>query len=137
MASQVPSEFARLLVQQVRDVAIAHCDAYFTNKDPAADHWRSVAARSGAEQAIRDVLPDIVDHTLADLLHAIDEGVLHLAWLPDPSTVIDLTETGLGELEGWLGGGESGWLTQYARQRFHDYYGKADSYPGPASDGPE
>ena len=114
--------FGRVLIREVRDVAVEHCDALFGWRGAPSEHWRAVAQEMSAEDAVRELIPDIVDHTLSDLLSAIDDGRLRISWAPPGSQPEDLTEVGLGELEGCLADtSQDGWLARFAGQRFHDY----------------
>jgi hypothetical protein len=109
-------EFARLLVQHVRDEAIQSCDVQ-TRPDvqgPEAKRWRA----AGVNRA-DVVIPDVVDDTIFFLLNAIDQGDLHLVFVSADGTKVDLTEDGLSELGGWYMGSE-GWRHMYSKERFVD-----------------
>ena len=134
MTQDTIEAFGRVLVREVRDVAVEHCDARFRYRGAAAEHWRVVVQEMTAEDAVRELIPDIVDHTLKDLLSAIDDGRLRIQWAPEGSQPEDLTKAGIGELEGWLSGAADGWLTRFAHQRFHDYSQGSDVTVDPNRD---
>ena len=75
MPSTEIEQFAELLVQGVRDVAIASCDSAMrpNAKYALAKRWK--AAIDGGDQAdlVREVIPDAVDKAVCQLLRAIDE----------------------------------------------------------------
>jgi hypothetical protein len=72
-------EFARLLVREVRDKAIANCDMLLESNgnSPPAKRWREKINGTSKELG-STMIPDCVDQTLFYLLHAIDTGVLRL-----------------------------------------------------------
>ncbi|MDC3982184.1 hypothetical protein [Polyangium jinanense] len=111
-------EFARKLVQQVRDVAIRNCDALLQPQagSPAAHRWRALDATSSD---IRVVVPDAVDEAVFGVLQAIDQGLLRLKYVSSSGREVDLTEEGLGELAGWYMG-SGGWRAMYSAERFVD-----------------
>jgi hypothetical protein len=111
-------EFAKLLVQHVRDVAIQNCDRQLR---PDVHHiiarrWKEAAQRKEPEHFAETIIPDIVDETMFCFLHALDEGVLQMSLKSSDGRVVDLTEEGLGELAGWYAG--RGWREAYAQERF-------------------
>ncbi len=111
-------EFARTLVQQVRDAAIRNCDASLRPRagSPVARRWKSLAAPSAD---LLTVIPDAVDEAVFGLLQAIDQGHLRLKYVSGSGREIDLTEEGRGELSGWYMG-SGGWRAMYASERFVD-----------------
>jgi hypothetical protein len=113
-------EFAKLLVQHVRDVAIQNCDRQLRPdaKSPVAKRWRRVLA--GAKPEIPEVMiSDCTDKTVSCLLTAIDQGVLRISFTGSSGRTIDLSEDGLGELCGWYNG-SGGWRAMYSKERFAD-----------------
>ena len=100
MPSPEIEEFAKILVQQIRDPAIQAADA-----DP----------RLGAA-----VIPDIVDAAVFQLLDAIDNGALSLMFVTSKGRKIDLATEGKHEMSGWYIGND-GWRSQYAQERYVDY----------------
>lgn len=110
-------EFARLVVQLVRDEAVGNCDRLLSPqaKSPTAQRWQ----QAGNPTAVKIAIPDAVDQAVAALLHAIDEGGLRLKFVSSTGNEIDLTKDGHGELVGWyLGSG--GWRQKYSGERFVD-----------------
>jgi hypothetical protein len=114
-------EFARTLVQLVRDAAIQSNDRALlpTAHHALAERWRKAASDEPPEDFARVLIPDIVDDTIFYLLQAIDEGSLRLAYTASSGAVVDLTTQGLGELAGWFAGGD-GWVGAYSKERFVD-----------------
>jgi hypothetical protein len=113
-------EFAKLLVQQVRDVAIHECDRLLTprSRSPVSERWKRVAQNGNPEALLKEAIPDIVDATLFQLLDAIDEGWLRLSYRAENGKVADLNAEGGHELGGWYVGVEVGWCPMYSKQRF-------------------
>jgi hypothetical protein len=115
-------EFAKLLVQHVRDRAIQSSDG---NRSEIAQHvkakrWREAAGDSGTLEALGKVMiPDVVDDTLFYLLHAIDEGLIKLSFESSAGRTVSLCKEGRGELAGWYLGTE-GWREKYSTERFVD-----------------
>lgn len=118
MPSPEIEEFARILVQEVRDNAVRNCDGFLkpVSNSPEARRWR----QSGADPAaLGFVIPDVVDGVVFCLLHAIDQGELPLRFVSSSGRAIDLTEEGQGELAGWYMG-SGGWRAMFSQERFVD-----------------
>jgi hypothetical protein len=111
-------EFAKVLVRDVRDIAMRSCDTQLQPHagSPVATRWRETGVQA---EAVRVLIPDVVDDALFTLLDAIDHGVLRLKFISSNGQEVDLTEEGLGELAGWYVGPE-GWLEMFAEERFVD-----------------
>ena len=111
-------EFARTLVQQVRDAAIRNCDALLRPQagSPVARRWKGLAAGTSD---LRTVIPDAVDEAVFGILQAIDQGLLRLKYMSSSGREVDLTEEGQGELSGWYMG-SGGWRAMYSAERFVD-----------------
>lgn len=82
MAAPEVEEFAKLLVQHVRDEAVASCDMA---RDPdcnsvEAKRWRQKIESGHADALLAEVIPDCVDKTLFYLLHAVDDGLLQISF---------------------------------------------------------
>lgn len=118
MPSLEIEEFAKTLVQQVRDAAIRNCDALLQPQagSPVARRWKGLAA---GPSDIRTVIPDAVDEAVFGVLQAIDQGVLRLKYVSSSGRDVDLTEEGQGELSGWYMG-SGGWRAMYSGERFVD-----------------
>jgi hypothetical protein len=116
------AEFARRLMENVRDEAIRECDmlARLGGRAAVTGRWRKAAKTRDPEALLKEAIPDIVDDTLFWLLYAIDEGWLKLSYTAENGKVIELHGIDPGDLAGWLGGGEGGWTTTYSKQRFID-----------------
>ena len=115
-------EFAKLLIEQVRDVSIKSCDQALNpnSKDPVAKRWRQAAeAQNGLKGIASVMIPDVVDDVIFNLLDAIDNGHLKLTFTTSNGKQIDLQKDGLGELAGWhMGSG--GWRAMYSKERSAD-----------------
>ena len=114
-------EFARTLVEQVRDATIQSSDREFqpNAKSPVAARWKEAATHSTPQALAEVLIPDIVDDTLFYLLNAIDQELLHLKFVSSSGKEIDLVEDGLGELSGWYMGSD-GWRAMHSKERFAD-----------------
>ena len=115
-------EFAKVLVQQVRDAAIRSCDSSLR---PNATHsiakrWKEAAA-GDPESFAKVIIPDVVDDTVFQLLQAIDGELVKLSFTASNGKTVDLTAEGLGELGGWYAG-IPGWRSMYSHERFTDDY---------------
>jgi len=127
MPSPEIEEFARILVRQVRDLSVQCADIELrpTTMSVSAKRWReSAAGEQGARPDPNVVIPDCIDYTIFYLLHAIDEGLLHLKFVSSSGKEVDLTEEGLGELAGWYAGVE--WIKMYSQERFVDDFADID-----------
>lgn len=111
-------EFAQLLVQLVRDVAVQSCDSALKpiSNAPRAHRWRAIGA---APSDLSTMIPDVVDDVVFQLLHAIDNGDLRVKFVSASGREIDLSEEGDGELSGWYMG-SGGWRSMFSGERFFD-----------------
>jgi hypothetical protein len=114
-------QFAKSLVEYVRDASIQSNDRALlpTARYSVAKRWAKAASEEAPVDFARVVIPDVVDDTIFYLLHAIDEGLLRLAFTASNGKVVDLTTQGLGELAGWFAG-SGGWRAMYSKERFVD-----------------
>jgi len=130
MPSPEIEEFAKILAEKVRDVAIQSCDREFHPNagSPVAKRWKEAAQNATPDEFARLLIPDVVDSTMFHLLHAIDEGFLKLLYSASNGKGVDLNTEGLGELAGWWGGGSGGWLAKYAKERFVDNVGDLEDF---------
>lgn len=121
MPTQEIEEFARVLVQHVRDAAIQSSDRRLQaeSRSPVAKRWRKAARGATPEAFARTIIPDIVDDAIFFLLQAIDQELLALNFGASNGNMIDLPTDGLGELSGWFMG-SPGWRAMYAKERFND-----------------
>ena len=110
-------EFAKLLID-VRDSSIKDCDKMFTDKSkgPSALRWQD-AKLNDKEKLPEMMIADCVDTALANLLLAIDQGLLNITFKSSSDKEINLTEN--GELTGWFMGSD-GWRAQYSKERYID-----------------
>jgi hypothetical protein len=114
-------EFAKALIENVRDAAIQNSDMVLRPDVTfsTAKRWREAARNLTAEDFAKVVIPDVVDKTIASLLRAIDEGSLKLHFSTSDGRIVDLEDEGLSELTGWFMG-SGGWREQFSRERFVD-----------------
>lgn len=121
MASEV-DRFAEALMREVRDVAIDAAERRATGQVGGllSDRWREVLATQNAPMAVRDLIPDIVDGVLFQLLDAVDNGRLALAWEDAHGRCVSLREIGGSEMAGWLMGSPDSWRQRFSKQRFTD-----------------
>ena len=112
-------EFARVLIEWVRDGTIRSCDRHLQGDatDPITKRWREAMCSARPEELLKVVIPDIVDATLAYLFGGIDQEVLPLSFTASDNTSVDLSRDGFGELSGWFMGQ---WRAQYSKERFVD-----------------
>lgn len=119
MATPEIEEFAKILIQHIRDAAIRSNDRAVTADHVIARRWREAAASGSPESFAKVLIPDVVDDTLFYLLHAIDDGLLKLSFTASNGRTVDLSAEGLSELAGWYMGSDA-WRAKYARERFFD-----------------
>jgi hypothetical protein len=114
--------FAQLLMTLVRDRAISACDrlARGATVGPSGQRWHAVMAERSTQDALLDLIPEVVDATLFEFLDAIDNGALPLCWEAEDGSCESLKELGRWEMAGWLAGGD--WPKRYSAERFHDYF---------------
>jgi len=121
MASPEIEEFGKILVQQIRDMAIRSADmTLLRGGDAMAKRWKKTAREGNIEAFGSVLIPDIVDETIFYMLRAIEEGFLQMTYSTSKGKVVDLTKEGAGELAGWYVGPES-WPKLYSRERWVDY----------------
>ncbi|NNM87188.1 MAG: hypothetical protein HKL95_01580 [Phycisphaerae bacterium] len=120
MAAPEVEEFAKRLVQQVRDAAIRNCDRMLQagGSTSIGKRWQEASSRT-PEQFAKVLIPDIVDETVANLLIAIDQGLLRLSFTASAGKSVDLTTVAMetGEMSGLYQGGD-GWCEKYSKERY-------------------
>lgn len=114
-------EFARLLMQHVRDEAIESCDNCL---DPEATHvkaqrWKQRIQDNDAAGLANVLIPDCVDSVLFYLMNAIDQGLLDLSFKASNGNLVNLSIDGGSELAGWCIGTDA-WREAYSKCRFAD-----------------
>jgi hypothetical protein len=121
MPSPEIEEFAKVLVQQVRDAAVQSSDrrARADAQNVVTRRWKQVVRNERLEQIADVLIPDIVDDTVFHILRAIDQGLLQLSFTASNGKVVDLPSDGLGELAGWYMG-SGGWRAMYSHERLVD-----------------
>lgn len=120
MPSPEIGEFARILVEQVRDPAIQSCDMTLNRdgKYATAIRWREARARCTPKEFAAMLIPDIVDSVLFHLLHAIDGGSLEVTFSASSGKSVNLTQEGMSELAGWYASKD--WPKAYSKERWFD-----------------
>jgi hypothetical protein len=111
--------FAELLMRLVRDKSIAACDTRAAGRigGPTGQRWKAQITDERTREAVRALIPEIVDAVLFRLLNALDQGDLPLAWQAEDGSFADLYTLGTSEMAGWFMAGD-GWRAQYSSQRF-------------------
>ncbi|MGZ3759790.1 MAG: hypothetical protein ACXVAY_12915 [Mucilaginibacter sp.] len=120
MTKEETIEFAKLLVQQIRDSAIRSCDVqlYTDNlKSPTANRWRKAENEGNKKQFGEMIISDSVDSTIFFFLQAIDDGLLHISFNASNGKTIEVAGDIIGELSGWYMGE---WISKYTNERFID-----------------
>jgi hypothetical protein len=113
MVSKEVEEFARLVVQKVRDQAIAENDRILRETHSTAKRWRESANRS-LEEYTRTVVCDVVDSTVFFLLKAIDNGDIRVSFEASNGLSTKLWDN--GELAGWYAM-DDGWPSAFSSER--------------------
>lgn len=116
-------EFGKLLVQNVRDRAIASCSLYLDldNNTIIAKRWRNKQVGDpDSTLNLAAVISDCVDETIFHLLNSIDQETLPLL-INMGSRTVDLVKDGLGELGGWYVGTD-GWREKFSKERVFDEF---------------
>ena len=121
MPSPEIEEFAKLVVQHVRDAAIRNGDQQLRPdiENVVVRRWREAARDGNLESIAKTIIPDVVDDAMFYLLQSIDQGALRLSFTSSNGTEVNLTTDGLSELAGWYMA-SGGWRASYARERFVD-----------------
>src|SRR5262245_4497535 len=111
MPSKGVEEFGRTLVEHVRDETVEWCDIIMqpdVRNSAKARRWRAAMDLRDPGMITKVLVPDIVDSVICNLLEAIDNGAIGLTFRSKAGEV-DLTEDGLGELEGWYMAESDSW----------------------------
>jgi len=114
-------EFAKILVQHVRDATIQSGDRSLKANamHAIAKRWKEAITNKSPEQVVSIVIPDVVDEAVFHLLLAIDQGLLKLSFTASNGQKVELPTDGLGELSGWYAG-SGGWRALYSKERVID-----------------
>jgi hypothetical protein len=114
-------EFAKVLVEKVRDAAIQ-------SNERTLDAQHVIAKRA--------LIPDVVDSTISHLLGAIDQELLRLSFTAPNGKSVDLTKvsTESGELSGWYRGA-GGWCEKYSKERVIDDFADLTNFFDKPPDG--
>lgn len=118
--------FGKALMTVVRDESIRDCDRALSvgAVDPRALRWQAARA-SGKLLDLEAFIPEIVDIVVFNLLDAIDNGSLRLAYTSaeEDDNFADLNVLASEELGGDLKAevcAIDGWRDRYAQERFFD-----------------
>ena len=113
--------FAKAVVRLVRDATIRNCDELVEGRVRGASgaRWNEALKTEEIRNAVKYLLPDVVDQTLFELLDAIDNGMLDLTTGSASGNPVSLTIEGKGELAGWFIG-SGGWRDQFSAERYFD-----------------
>ena len=120
MTQEEITEFAKLLVQNIRDAAIKSADVqlYATNMNsPIAKRWRSIKESGNIDKFAETIIADTVDDTIAHFLLAIDKRLMNLSFTSSNGKNTFLTSDLIGELSGWYIGE---WRSKYSSERCSD-----------------
>ncbi len=121
MPQEVIIEFAKLLVQNVRDRAISSCNAQLHTDNlnsPIAKRWREARNSGKIDEFGEMIIADSVDDAIFYLLDAIDNGVINISFNSSSGKAINLSDEGLGELAGDFAGE---WCAKYSSEPYYDY----------------
>ncbi len=116
-------EFAKLLMQYVRDEAITSCDMLRRPdcNSLVAKRWHQKMQSGRVDELLTEAISDCVDRTLFYLLYAIDEGLLQLSFKSSSGKVVDLSSDGKSVMSGWCaGGGQEDWRARFSKMTFND-----------------
>lgn len=121
MSNPEIEEFAKTLVQKVRDIAIQNCDRRLRPdaNNVVAMRWKTAISDGNAESLAHAMISDVVDATLAQLCRAIDQELLQVSFKASDGKSVNLSKDGEGELCGWYMGSD-GWRSSYSKERFID-----------------
>jgi hypothetical protein len=113
------NRLAELLMRLVRDEAIDVCDRLADGRmgGPDGRRWREVLESGTPRDAVRELIPDVVDQVLFQLLDALDGNDIPLGWRRADGSWVSLYDLGRSEMGGWLMGTDS-WRERYSTQRF-------------------
>jgi hypothetical protein len=115
------SRLGRSLIQHVRDRAIQECDRLASGQSvgPDGQRWDGVLSSDQSRSAVAALIPDIVDQTMFQLLHALDNELVPLAFRHADGSIVPLNAVGMGEMGGWYMG-SPGWRHEFSNERFFD-----------------
>ena len=124
MTSATPdplSLLGRALIQHVRDRAIQECDRLAAGHSvgPDGQLWNDVLSSTDGRGAVTALIPGIVDQTMFQLLHALDNELLPFAFRHADGSLVPLDDVGMGEMAGWYMG-SPGWRHSFSGERFSD-----------------
>ena len=115
------TEFAKILVQQVRDKAISGSDGQLYAKNPRAriaNHWRQVRETGNIDKYAEAIIADCIDNAIGCFLLAFDEGVFNLSFRASNGENVSLDELA-GEICGYYMGE---WREEYSSERISTGY---------------
>jgi hypothetical protein len=116
MEEKEMTEFAKILVNNIRDMAIKSSDVqlHTTNTNsPTAKRWQS--SKNDVIKFGEMAIADSVDTAIFYFLLAIDEGILNISINTPDGEILDIPKDRIGELGGWYMGE---WIEKYTKERF-------------------
>ena len=116
-------EFGEAIVSALRDKAIRACDECLKpdNRSSLALYWRR---RGGANIPASEIVPDVVDMTIATLLSAIEQGQIPLKYETRDGTMVDPCEIEDGGLSGYF---LVQWIEKYAKERHVNWFAETEA----------
>jgi hypothetical protein len=117
-------QFAELVMRLVRDRAIVACDSLAAGRVRGArgEYWQALTPDPASRALAEALIPEVVDEVLFQLLDALDNGQLPVAWRStEDGSWIPLEDLGQGEMAGWLTMGQGGWPDSFSGQRHVDH----------------
>jgi hypothetical protein len=121
MTKEEITEFAQLVVRNIRDNAIRSSDNQLHAQNmnaPIAKRWREARESGDIDKFGESIIADCVDDTIFYLLLAIDEGLINLSFKSSSGKNVALSDEIMGELGGWYMGE---WRSEYSSERYsHD-----------------
>ena len=110
-------EFAKMLVQKVRDNAIRSADNQLYGQNlnsPIAKRWIEAKKGKDFNKFGESVIADCVDDTIFYFLLAVDEGLISISFQMPDGRNAPLSDEIIGELGGWYIGE---WRNKYSSER--------------------
>ncbi len=113
------NEFAKKIVNNIRDQAIEECDANlsFTNLDnPITKRWYDAMQKGDFKEFAKNIIADAVDSALFHVLHSVDYEDFDIAYKID-DVKYELGKEYSGELAGYYMGS---WVQEFSQQRYYN-----------------
>lgn len=117
MTKEQIDEFAKFLIQRIRDNAIKSCDTqlYSDNlNSPTTKRWQKARESGNIDKFAETIIADCIDDAIFYFLLAIDKGAFSLSFRMPNGENVALSDALVGELAGWYIGE---WKEKYSRER--------------------